>query len=349
MSDCFVIMPFGGYFDAYYTEVIKPAVAQTGLKPIRADEVYGTGSLVEDIYRRIINSRICIADVTGRNPNVSYELGMAHALNKPVVIITQDISDVPFDYKHLRIVTYDPMAFGWEGSFSRTIVNTISAVLTAPDANLALKPLKTPFDVLRSHLVNVFFDVECELERIDDLHYGPEGHTRIETEWRFRTDSSIFHLCYNLVIGKPGNIELTACRDVLSGRDLEVVELERGEKHLSAMILLKQFKKPGQSFVVRTTAYAEFYIFGLELDGSVSMSHQAAQRSGIHFSKKIERYHFPRNPIFSNVHGIYLSHPTPAMVGQVVRANDTGAEYLLEIEYRSAKPYRQETGAKIAL
>ena len=91
MSICFVMMPFGGYFDSYYSGVINHAILSSGLSPLRADEIYSTGAIIDDIHKAILNSQICIADVTGRNPNViSYELGMAHALRKPAIIITQN-------------------------------------------------------------------------------------------------------------------------------------------------------------------------------------------------------------------------------------------------------------------
>lgn len=52
MNTCFVIMPFGGYFDAYYLKIIKPAVASAGLKATRADEIYGTSAIMDDIHKK---------------------------------------------------------------------------------------------------------------------------------------------------------------------------------------------------------------------------------------------------------------------------------------------------------
>lgn len=86
MNTCFVIMPFGGNFDSYYTDLIRPTIEQSNLKSVRADEIYSSGAIMGDVYRSIYESRICIADVSEKNPNVSYELGVAHALLKPVII-----------------------------------------------------------------------------------------------------------------------------------------------------------------------------------------------------------------------------------------------------------------------
>jgi len=55
----------------------------------------------------IQQSRLCIADLTGRNPNVLYELGIAQTLGKPCILLTQDINDVPFDIRQYRVIQYD--------------------------------------------------------------------------------------------------------------------------------------------------------------------------------------------------------------------------------------------------
>ena len=110
---CFVILPFGAPFDEYYREIITPAGKSVGLEVIRADEVYDVRPIMEDIVTGIIEADVIIAEVTRRNPNVNYELGMAHALGKPVVIISQSSEDIPFDYKHVRAILYDTTCATW--------------------------------------------------------------------------------------------------------------------------------------------------------------------------------------------------------------------------------------------
>jgi len=102
---CFVLMPFDEKFNSIY-EKIKEVVEELGLICKRADEIFNTKPVIEDICHSIQKSRILIADITGRNPNVFYELGFAHAKNKKVILITQDINDVPFDVKHYRCIVY---------------------------------------------------------------------------------------------------------------------------------------------------------------------------------------------------------------------------------------------------
>ena len=102
---CFILMPFNPVFAGMY-EVIYNAVIQAGLKPVRADDIFSPGPIIEQIRSAIQQSRICIADLTGANPNVMYELGIAQALGKPSILLSQDINQVPFDIRHLRIVLY---------------------------------------------------------------------------------------------------------------------------------------------------------------------------------------------------------------------------------------------------
>jgi hypothetical protein len=99
---CFVLMPFGAkWSDRVYTELIRKVVESLGLQCLRADNLKGR-IIIEDIWTKINQSAFIIADVTGRNPNVMYEVGIAHAIGKPTILLTQEISKIPFDFSHLR-------------------------------------------------------------------------------------------------------------------------------------------------------------------------------------------------------------------------------------------------------
>jgi len=103
---CFYLCPFSEPFNTVYSEHVVPAVKELGHTISRADEIFGTQPIIEDIWEGINTAEIILADVTGRNPNVMYEIGMAHTVGKPVIIITQTIDDVPFDLKHFRCIVY---------------------------------------------------------------------------------------------------------------------------------------------------------------------------------------------------------------------------------------------------
>jgi len=104
---CFVMMPFAEESEWVYRDFIKPVAEQFGLTVVRADDIYAPGAITEQIRVAIQQSRLCIADVTQKNPNVLYEVGMAHTLGKPTLLLTRDVGDVPFDLKSLRLIIYE--------------------------------------------------------------------------------------------------------------------------------------------------------------------------------------------------------------------------------------------------
>jgi len=106
-DSCFVVMPFNTLFKIQYEKVIRPAVEAAGLKCVRGDEIFSKPRIVDDIWRSLRQARIVVAELTGRNPNVLYEVGLAHAVGKPVLILTRNEEDVPFDLKALRYLYYD--------------------------------------------------------------------------------------------------------------------------------------------------------------------------------------------------------------------------------------------------
>ena len=104
---CFVLMPFRPDLDELYKKTIQPTIKGLGMGCIRADEIYRVGYIIDQIWYYIQVAGIIIADLTNRNPNVLYELGLAHASDKKVVLLTQSIEDIPFDLRHLRCIEYD--------------------------------------------------------------------------------------------------------------------------------------------------------------------------------------------------------------------------------------------------
>jgi hypothetical protein len=107
LDTCFVMMPFGTWPDAYYKDIFSLAIKDAGMEPLRADELFSTGTVIEQIWEQIQKSKILLADLTGKNANVFYELGLAHAARKPVVFTSGNLEDVPFDLRHLRVIVYD--------------------------------------------------------------------------------------------------------------------------------------------------------------------------------------------------------------------------------------------------
>ncbi len=107
ICDVFVIMPFAEKLTPVYEDHIKKVCDKIGLDCKRADLVLNTESIVNDIWSLICSAQIVICDCTGKNPNVFYELGIAHSLGKKTICITQNSDDIPFDIKHLRHIKYE--------------------------------------------------------------------------------------------------------------------------------------------------------------------------------------------------------------------------------------------------
>ena len=135
LDTCFVLMPFGEWFDRYYVEIYVPALKDAGFEPVRADSLFTSGSVMEQICDQIQKSKVLLAELTGKNPNVFYEMGVAHALQKPVVFVSGNIDDVPFDVRHLRVVIYDVREPKWDEKLRKQI--------TAYIKNARLDPIKS--------------------------------------------------------------------------------------------------------------------------------------------------------------------------------------------------------------
>ena len=121
-----VMMPFTMEFDPVYV-AIQSACTSQRLRTLRVDEIYGPTPIIDDVFSTIAQSRLVISDLTGRNPNVLYETGIAHALNREVIMIVQNYQDVPFDLGHFRHVQYLPNREGLE-KLQKELLASIRAI-----------------------------------------------------------------------------------------------------------------------------------------------------------------------------------------------------------------------------
>jgi hypothetical protein len=102
----FVLMPFSDEFRDIYDLGIKSTAEKLGMRCERVDEIEFNDTILAQIYDGIQRSDLVIADMTGRNPNVFYEVGYAHALSRDVVLLTQKSEDIPFDLKGHNHIIY---------------------------------------------------------------------------------------------------------------------------------------------------------------------------------------------------------------------------------------------------
>jgi hypothetical protein len=103
----FVLMPFEESFDDTYKLAIKPACEEAGAYCERVDEQHVEGSIVDHIYKQIVTADLIVSDMTGRNANVFYETGYAHAIGKRVVLLTRNVKDIPFDLAQYQHIVYE--------------------------------------------------------------------------------------------------------------------------------------------------------------------------------------------------------------------------------------------------
>ncbi len=126
---CFVVMPFGNAeLQIVYEEVIRPVIDKCGLNCERGDDVFGSNVIMDDIRASIEAAAILVADLTGRNANVFYEVGIAHAIGKPVLLMAQSIEDVPFDLRHRRVLLYEYSLRGGK-RLEKTLQDNLTAML----------------------------------------------------------------------------------------------------------------------------------------------------------------------------------------------------------------------------
>lgn len=124
INEAFVLMPFDAAFDWVF-QAIQSACDNLGITAFRADNLFGSAPIIEKILTCINSSEIIIADLTGRNANVFYEVGIAHTLRNcnSIILLAQHLEDVPFDLRHLNIIIYSSRG---RRRFKESLINTIN-------------------------------------------------------------------------------------------------------------------------------------------------------------------------------------------------------------------------------
>jgi len=144
-------MPFDIEFNAVYeliSEISQDPKLNNSFEIFRADDLLHQRNILKDIIESISNSDLIIAELTSLNPNVFYELGLSHGLRKDVILLTQDIEELPFDLKSYRIITYSTH-FQKIKTFKNTLFSIFQGILnnsisfSSPVSDFLKKPLKT--------------------------------------------------------------------------------------------------------------------------------------------------------------------------------------------------------------
>jgi hypothetical protein len=127
-SKGFVVMEFQEPFNSLYSEVLKPVAESAGIDLIRADDVYGPGFILQDIMRDISDAAVVVAEITPPNPNVFYEVGFSHAMNKPTILLARRGHELPFDVAGMRTIFYDD-SIGGKAKVEREFTRHLNAIL----------------------------------------------------------------------------------------------------------------------------------------------------------------------------------------------------------------------------
>lgn len=106
-------MPFNKPWSQRIWRMIHDVCKDVGAHSQRADDLFGS-DIMEDIWKGILSAEVVIADLTERNANVFYELGITHTIGKKFVLLTQNINDIPFDLMGIRVVEYSDNLDGYE-------------------------------------------------------------------------------------------------------------------------------------------------------------------------------------------------------------------------------------------
>lgn len=126
---CFLVMPFGQEWSADVHRILARACEAAGVQPVRGDDLFTPTDILEDIWQSINNADFVIADITGRNPNVLYELGIAHALAKPVLILSRNASDIPIDLATRRVIVYGQADGDWCEELARKTSAAVAKIV----------------------------------------------------------------------------------------------------------------------------------------------------------------------------------------------------------------------------
>ena len=121
-------MKFGEPYDALYRDVVQPVSKKAGFYAVRADDIFRPGVILQDIIQGIVGSDVILAEITPVNANVFYELGYAHALNKPTILLAnRETEELPFDISGYRVIFYDDSIRG-KGDIEATLRKHLESV-----------------------------------------------------------------------------------------------------------------------------------------------------------------------------------------------------------------------------
>jgi hypothetical protein len=242
-------MPFGGYFDTYFESIYRPAILAAGLHPRRADDLFRPSAIVSDIWQETRKAKVLLADLSERNANVFYELGLAHAIGKPVILVTSSMDFVPFDLRSLRVLAYDKNRHDWGADLKAGITNAIKETLAEPLKAIPSTFIATDAAAVTTHATE---DEKRVAEVREELNRLREEFNRMVSLLMSTPigQQSLFTPTYTSLLGPFRNPGLQRCYEEASRR------IEAGDS--SAMVYhnltTQQHLTPSEATMVITAA-----------------------------------------------------------------------------------------------
>lgn len=189
----FVLMPFSRDFDDVYKLGIQATCDEEGVIAERVDEQSFSETILERIYRQIQVCDFIIADMSGRNPNVFYEVGYAHAQGKLCTLLTTNTNDIPFDLKHHRHIVYDGSIHKLKTSLKNEIAWLKSEIEQRKSQSLTMSIARSYGDLERLDWA-ALGKIELEFEiKNTSLRRSPEIESIYiftKKDWSFKADGT---------------------------------------------------------------------------------------------------------------------------------------------------------------
>lgn len=190
----FVLMPFDPSFDDVYEIGIKEAAQQTGIRAERLDDQIFVEGMLDRIYRQIDAADIVVADMSGKNPNVFYEVGYAHAKDKLVILQTKHASDIPFDLKHRRHIVYGDSLSYLRSELTKNLDWAKSEIANIRDSSIRVDLKTSTGDLeLSDQIARAHIDFRIDL--FNESHKASPSITAIylystDGSWKISQDGS---------------------------------------------------------------------------------------------------------------------------------------------------------------
>lgn len=136
---CFIVMPFSLDWSDDVHRILSSVCKSLAVQPMRGDDVFKPSDILVDIWQSINVADFVIADISGRNPNVLYELGIAHTLAKPVLIISKNADDIPIDLSTRRVIIYGQNGGRWQEDLEIKVTLAIQEIMHVYSLNALAK------------------------------------------------------------------------------------------------------------------------------------------------------------------------------------------------------------------